>query len=420
MPVGPFFASVTPQPFCVPISDGSSSLNAWVSNGSSSGTVTSVSIGSANGFTGSVVDPTTTPFLTIGTDVTGVLYGNGTGVAAAIAANFPTLNQNTTGSAASLSATLVPTQGGTGIATYATGDLLYASATNVLSKRAATTNGFVLTLSAGVPVWAAATAGSPGGSNTQVQFNDSGAFGGDAGFTYNKTTDDLTVAGAFYGSGTTAIIGSTATNADVRFAPNGIGQFRNSVTPPSLIPTARFAMYSDNVAQDAGFAIRTALAFPTLELTFARGTLASPSALLSGDIMGGQIKFGGYAGAGGWAVDYCKLLAKCTENWGSANLGSSIVMQLTRTGTTTRDDDAFAFSTTASGQTLQAFSSLKLGCTNLGVNTLSFGTSAAGVVSIANGTAPSSSPAGVGQLYVESGALKYRGSSGTVTTLGNA
>jgi len=30
--------------------------------------------------------------------------------------------------------------------------------------------------------------GSPGGSDTQVQFNDSTAFGGDAGFTYDKST----------------------------------------------------------------------------------------------------------------------------------------------------------------------------------------------------------------------------------------
>lgn len=35
--------------------------------------------------------------------------------------------------------------------------------------------------------------GTPGGSDTQVQFNDGGAFGGDAGLTYNKTTDTLTV-----------------------------------------------------------------------------------------------------------------------------------------------------------------------------------------------------------------------------------
>lgn len=38
--------------------------------------------------------------------------------------------------------------------------------------------------------------GTPGGSDTQVQFNDSAAFGGDAGLTYNKTTDVLTVAGS--------------------------------------------------------------------------------------------------------------------------------------------------------------------------------------------------------------------------------
>jgi hypothetical protein len=57
---------------------------------------------------------------------------------------------------------------------------------------------------------------------------------------------------------------------------------------------------------------------------------------------------------------------------------------------------------------------------NLGLGASSFGTSAAYVIGIANGTAPSSSPAGMGQLYVESGALKYRGSSGTVTTIANA
>jgi hypothetical protein len=35
--------------------------------------------------------------------------------------------------------------------------------------------------------------GTPGGSDTQVQFNDGGSFGGDAGMTYNKTTNVLTV-----------------------------------------------------------------------------------------------------------------------------------------------------------------------------------------------------------------------------------
>ncbi|CAB4151742.1 hypothetical protein UFOVP594_31 [uncultured Caudovirales phage] len=35
--------------------------------------------------------------------------------------------------------------------------------------------------------------GSPGGSDTQVQFNDSSSFGGDSAFTYNKTSDVLTI-----------------------------------------------------------------------------------------------------------------------------------------------------------------------------------------------------------------------------------
>jgi hypothetical protein len=57
---------------------------------------------------------------------------------------------------------------------------------------------------------------------------------------------------------------------------------------------------------------------------------------------------------------------------------------------------------------------------NLGIGASSFGTNAAKVIGIANGTAPTTSPAGMGQLYVEGGALKYRGSSGTVTTIAAA
>ncbi len=53
-----------------------------------------------------------------------------------------------------------PTFGGTGQTTYSTGDILYASAANTLSKLAATTDGFVLTLAAGVPSWTASVVGN--------------------------------------------------------------------------------------------------------------------------------------------------------------------------------------------------------------------------------------------------------------------
>jgi hypothetical protein len=52
-------------------------------------------------------------------------------------------------------------------------------------------------------------AGTPAGSDTQVQFNDGGSFAGDSGLTFNKTSNALTVGGAvtassFTGTGATA------------------------------------------------------------------------------------------------------------------------------------------------------------------------------------------------------------------------
>ena len=52
---------------------------------SAGGTVTSVSVVSANGLAGTVATPTTTPVITLSTTVTGVLKGNGTAISAAVA-----------------------------------------------------------------------------------------------------------------------------------------------------------------------------------------------------------------------------------------------------------------------------------------------------------------------------------------------
>lgn len=96
------------------------------------GTVSTVSVASANGFAGTVANPTSTPAITISTSITGILKGNGTAISQAtlgtdyssgtsalatgilksttttgaltiaISSDFPILNQNTTGSAATL------------------------------------------------------------------------------------------------------------------------------------------------------------------------------------------------------------------------------------------------------------------------------------------------------------------------------
>lgn len=200
------------------------------------GTVTSVTVTNANGLAGTVATSTTTPNITLTTTVTGMVKGNGTAFSAAtsgtdysagtsalatgilksttatgaltiaVAGDFPTLNQNTTGSAATLTtarniygnsfngsadltqiiastfggtgngftkftgaassektytlpnasatiltdnAAVTAAQGGTGQSSYTTGDLLQASAGTTLSKLAAVATGNVL-ISGGV------------------------------------------------------------------------------------------------------------------------------------------------------------------------------------------------------------------------------------------------------------------------------
>lgn len=58
---------------------------AWDYIGLGNGTVTSVSVATANGLAGTVATPSTTPTITFSTTVTGLLKGDGTGISAAIA-----------------------------------------------------------------------------------------------------------------------------------------------------------------------------------------------------------------------------------------------------------------------------------------------------------------------------------------------
>ena len=56
-----------------------------ISSYGNAGSVTTLSVATANGFAGTVADPTTTPAITVTTSVTGVLKGNGTAISAAAA-----------------------------------------------------------------------------------------------------------------------------------------------------------------------------------------------------------------------------------------------------------------------------------------------------------------------------------------------
>ena len=76
----------------------------------------------------------------------------------------------------------------------------------------------------GLPVSIGGGSGTPGGSDTHVQFNDGGVFGGDTGLTYNKTTDTLTTVTM---TGTTGQFGGQLSSGS--FITDGTANFRGGL-----------------------------------------------------------------------------------------------------------------------------------------------------------------------------------------------
>ena len=132
-----------------------------------SGTVTSVSVISANGFEGSVATATATPAITLSTSVTGLLKGNGTGVTAATAGTdyqapltFISPLSNTSNQVSL--GTVAVANGGTGLTSVGV-------------------SGTVLTSNGSVPSWGPASLGSDAKDNTMaglaaLGMNTSGAY----------------------------------------------------------------------------------------------------------------------------------------------------------------------------------------------------------------------------------------------------
>ena len=148
----------------------------WSSAGS--GSVQSVSVVTANGVSGTVATPTTTPAITL---TLGAITPSS--VASSGAVTGSNLTGTNTGDQLTFKTIAVTGQPDI-IADSITDTLNIAAGANITITTDASTDTLTISGSASTP---------PGGSDTQVQFNDGGSFGGDAGFTYNKTTDTATI-----------------------------------------------------------------------------------------------------------------------------------------------------------------------------------------------------------------------------------
>ena len=269
--------------------------------GTGSGTVTSASVVSANGLAGTVATATTTPAFTFTTTVNGIAKGNGTGFSAAtagtdysagtsalttgivksttttgaltiaVAGDFPTLNQNTSGTAANVTGTVAVPNGGTG-ATTLTG-LVKGNGTSAFTAATAGTDyvipaGNITGTSANVTGTVAIANGGTGATSAGAALT---ALGGatDASVVHLAGTESVTGAKTF--STTTTLTGLnqaylSVTGATTLTATNTVvvadmSSAAYTITLPSGAATANGRVYS----------IRTKAMTGTNYLTIATG-----------------------------------------------------------------------------------------------------------------------------------------------------
>ena len=240
---------------------------------------------------------------------------------------------------------LATTLGGTGLTSYATGDLLYASATNVLSRLAKGTSGYVLQQGASVPSWFNLFGTANNWSATQI-----------------TSISPTSISGVHK---------ATAHTINISASGNSSAQYYGLLS--QSIGVTDF-----NLTTNRGIVGAYLLADDLR-------TTGTTTGLLGAEI---HAKF---EGTGGTVTSaYGAYLV--VENTGSGTIGTGYGLYIApfdRTGTITNSYGVYVEDVTA----INYFGN------NVGIGTKVFGTSAAQVLGLANGTEPSTSPANMIQLY---------------------
>lgn len=303
------------------------------------------------------------------------------------------------------------------------------------------TDGFVLTLSSGVPTWLVASGGGTidgsGAANRIAIWSDADTLTSNAGFTlasdiltYSAAASGLPVSLLISNTSNTAsasadiearVAGATAANPTLRTQISGLRTFDFYIDnadgdDPKIARDSdvrlKFLASGVNLMNRTGaFTLGYALeVYGTASGKAMMGTVSASVSQQSGFVAhntnGAFMEFV-YAGSSG--TGYGNFLGTATTNQGCIKGNSSGGIKV---GTT-------AAATLALGtndiQRLEITSDGSIGLFNTGAGSYGSGVK---VLFVANATtAPSTNPTGGGILYCASGALWYRGSSGTVTQI---
>lgn len=187
------YTTVTPAAGqSIRINAGNTAWEAYTPAAGGTGTVTSVSVVSANGLAGTVANPTTTPAITLSTSITGVLKGNGTAISAATAAtDYVAPGAITTDGITMSTARML---GRTTASTGAVEEITVGSGLS-LSAGTLTATGSGAALSA---VTAATTSATLANGNNPIAWNWTQTTAAQTGFAIGETTASTSGAGSQY------------------------------------------------------------------------------------------------------------------------------------------------------------------------------------------------------------------------------